>query len=75
VSKLSRLWNGLLPGLISLDPAVAIAYHLTVVEDGTAHLYERRQALVSDAPKRPRIELVDAARHLPSSPAATELAG
>jgi hypothetical protein len=54
---------------------VAIAYHLSLAEDGTAHLHERRQVLVSDALKRRGIELVDTARHLPSSPAVTGLGG
>ncbi len=75
MSKLSRLWNRLLPGLICLDPVAAIAYHLSLVEDGTAHLHERRQVLVSDVLKRRGIELVDPACRLPSSPAVTGLGG
>jgi hypothetical protein len=49
VSKLGRLWDWLLPGLIYLDPMVATAYGLALVEDQTSQATAMRRAPVSDA--------------------------
>jgi hypothetical protein len=50
MSKLGRLWDWILPGLIHLDPMVATAYGLALVEDQPSQSSAIRRAPVSDAP-------------------------
>jgi hypothetical protein len=49
VSKLGRLWDWLLPGLIYLDPMVATAYGLALLEDQPTQANAVRRTPVSDA--------------------------
>jgi hypothetical protein len=52
VSKLSRLWDWLLPGLIYLDPMVATACFQAVIKDETSNkgsASARRPVLVSES--------------------------
>lgn len=48
--KLGRWWDWLLPGLINLDPTLASAYRLALVEDQASLANAVRHAQVSDAP-------------------------
>jgi hypothetical protein len=50
VSKLRRLWDGVLPGLIYLDPMVTSAYGVALIEDQDGHANAVRHAPVSYAP-------------------------
>ncbi|HEV2034354.1 MAG TPA: hypothetical protein VGU71_09165 [Candidatus Dormibacteraeota bacterium] len=55
MSKLGRLWNWLLPGLIYLSPIGAIAYDNAATENEAPDYESKRagrRALVSDAPRR-----------------------
>jgi hypothetical protein len=53
MSKLGRLWDWLLPGLICLSPTGAIAYYNAGAEDETAHYESKRawQRAAADAPR------------------------
>jgi hypothetical protein len=66
MSKLGRLWNWLLPGLIHLNPMVATAYYVAVAKDETSHDGSASvgwDALVSNAPKdMPLVAMVDVPR-------------
>ena len=58
MSKLGRLWDWLLPGLINLDPMVASAYGLALVEDQASHANAAWHAPVADAPRGPRLPAI-----------------
>jgi hypothetical protein len=48
MSKFGRWWDWLLPGLTNLDPRVASAYGLALVEDQASHANATWHARVSD---------------------------
>lgn len=56
MNQLGRLWDWLLPGLVSLSPMGAVAYYVAVVEEaalGDPATNVERRGLALDAPRTP----------------------